>query len=61
MPNRLNEARIESIGVSTMAKHEHGSMDIEVQEKTFAGFISAATWVCVVSALVLIFLAVFNS
>ncbi len=44
-----------------MAKHEHGSMDTEVQEKTFAGFIKAATWVCGVTAFVLIFLAVFNS
>ena len=26
-----------------MAKHEHGSMDTEVQEKTFEGFISWVT------------------
>ncbi len=44
-----------------MAEHKHGSMDIEVQEKTFEGFIKFATWGAVISILVLIFMAVFNS
>ena len=44
-----------------MAEHEHGSMDISVQEKTFAGFIKASTRVVIVSIVVLIFLAIFNS
>ena len=27
-----------------MAEHKHGSVDIKVQEKTFAGFIRMVTW-----------------
>lgn len=40
-----------------MAKHEHGSMDITEQEKTFAGFMKWSIWVTVVSLLILAFLA----
>lgn len=43
-----------------MADHEHGSMDIEVQEKTFEGFIKASTYVAAASIGVLIFLALVN-
>lgn len=44
-----------------MAEHKHGEMNIEVQEKTFAGFIKASMWVAGLSIAVLIFLAIFNS
>ncbi len=44
-----------------MAEHEHGTMNTDVQEKTFAGFIKACTWVAGVSIGVLIFLALVNS
>lgn len=44
-----------------MAEHEHGSMDIREQEKTFAGFMRAAVWVAAVSIGILIFLALVNS
>ena len=44
-----------------MAEHKHGSMDIEVQEKTFEGFIKASAYVCAAAVFVLLFLAVFNS
>ena len=44
-----------------MAEHKPGSMNIEVQEKTFAGFIKASMWVAGVSIGVLVFLAIFNS
>lgn len=37
-------------------KHEHGSMDISVQEKTFHGFMKAATYVAVGSILLLLFI-----
>ena len=48
-----------------MADHHHatpahGSMDIRAQEKTFVGFIKAVTWVCIISAAVLIFMALAN-
>lgn len=43
-----------------MAEHEHGSMDIEVQEKTFVGFIKGSTYVAAASIAVLIFLAMVN-
>ena len=45
------------IGEAKMAEHKHGSMDIRVQEKTFAGFMKASTWVAVGAILVLIFMA----
>lgn len=44
-----------------MAEYEHGSMNTEVQEKTFAGFIRMTTWGAVISILVLIFLALANA
>lgn len=44
-----------------MADHKHGEMDISVQEKTFAGFITWSKNVAIVSILILIFLAIFNS
>ncbi len=44
-----------------MSEHEHGSMNIEVQEKAFAGFINASTWVAAGSIIVLIILALFRS
>lgn len=40
-------------------QHKHGEMDITAHEKTFAGFIRAATWVAGVVFAVLIFLAIF--
>ena len=44
-----------------MAEHEHGTMNTDVQEKAFAGFVKASTWVAAVSIGVLIFLALVNS
>lgn len=41
--------------------HQHGSMDIRVQEKTFAGFIRWITWSVVVILLVLVVLALSNA
>jgi len=41
-----------------MAEYKHGSMDTTEHEKTFAGLVKAAALVCVVTALVLIFLAI---
>jgi hypothetical protein len=43
-----------------MAEHKHGSMDISVQEKTFAGFIKASIWVAAGSIGLLIFIALVN-
>lgn len=44
-----------------MSDHKHGEMDIAVQEKTFAGFITWSKNVAIVSIAILIFLAIFNS
>ena len=44
-----------------MSKHEHGSMNTEVQEKTFEGFISVVTKTTIASILVLVFMALVNS
>ena len=43
-----------------MADHEHGNMNTETQEKTFAGFVKAVTWGAVASLLFLVFLAMVN-
>lgn len=42
-----------------MAEHEHGSMNIEVQEKTFDGFMSFVTKSVVVIIAILVIMAVF--
>ena len=39
-------------------KHEHGKMDIEVQEKTFAGFVKFTMWSVVIIIATLILLAI---
>jgi Ni,Fe-hydrogenase I cytochrome b subunit len=44
-----------------ISEYKHGSMDITQQQQTFAGFIRCATWVAVLSILVLIFMALTNA
>jgi hypothetical protein len=44
-----------------MSEYKHGEMDITEHEKTFAGFVTWSKNVAIVSILVLIFLAIFNS
>ncbi len=44
-----------------MAEHKHGEMDISVQEKTFAGFMSMSAKAAVVIIAVLIFMALVNA
>ncbi|MEL6519104.1 MAG: aa3-type cytochrome c oxidase subunit IV [Pseudomonadota bacterium] len=44
-----------------MAEHQHGSMDIKEQEKTFDGFVRWSVRVAAFSIGIIIFLAVFNS
>ena len=46
---------------SPMAEHEHGSMDIEVQEKTFDGFMKFTVRAVIVIFAILIFMAIFTS
>ena len=52
-------------GTGTMADHhhdhQHGTMDIRDQEKTFAGFIRMSIWVTVIAIGVLVFLGLANS
>jgi hypothetical protein len=43
-----------------MAEHEHGSMDISVQEKTFDGFIKFVTRTVIVIIALLLFIALVN-
>lgn len=44
-----------------MAEHKQGEMDITTQERTFEGFVRWVTYGAVVSILILVFLAIFNS
>ena len=46
--------------VKMATEHKHGSMDTEVQEKTFAGFINWTTKTVIVCILALIFIALVN-
>ena len=43
-----------------MSEHEHGSMNIDVQEKTFAGFVKFVTNTVIAIAVFLVFLALVN-
>lgn len=43
-----------------MADHKHGEMDIQVQEKTFDGFVKTVGWSCVLIVVFLVFLALVN-
>lgn len=43
------------------SEHVHGTMDIRVQEKTFAGFVRMSIWVVCISFGVLIFMALTNA
>ena len=43
-----------------MADHEHGKMNIDVQEKTFEGFLKYSAYVAVGSIVALIFMALVN-
>jgi len=40
--------------------HEHGTMDVKVQEKTFDGFVTIVKWVVIIIVIFLIFLALVN-
>jgi len=42
-----------------MAEHEHGSMNYEAQEKTFAGFMSFTTKSVIVILVLLALMAIF--
>ena len=43
------------------ADHEHGTMDVTEQQRTFDGFIRFATWNVVAIVAILIFLALANA
>lgn len=43
-----------------MAEHEHGSMNIEDHEKTFAGFAKFVTYAAIGIIIFLVFLALVN-
>lgn len=40
-----------------MAEHKHGEMNVEVQEKTFDGFVNFVKWSVIAIIAVLIFMA----
>jgi hypothetical protein len=44
-----------------MADYKHGEMNIDVQEKTYAGFIKLVLWGAGISIGILIFMAIFNT
>lgn len=44
-----------------MADHKHGEMDVDVQEKTFDGFVKFITWSVILILLLLVWMALFIS
>jgi hypothetical protein len=48
-------------GETAMADHQHGSMDITAQEKTFAGFVTFATRTVIVILVAVVLLALINA
>jgi hypothetical protein len=42
-----------------MSDHKHGEMDIEVQEKTFEGFMRFVTWTVVAILALVVWMAIF--
>mgnify|MGYP001824740597 FL=1 len=44
-----------------MAEHKHGEMDVEVQEKTFEGFMQCTIKTVIVIFAILLFLLIFAS
>lgn len=44
-----------------MADHKHGEMDVDVQEKTFDGFVKFTTWSVILILLLLVWMALFIS
>ncbi len=44
-----------------MAEHKHGEMDIEVQEKTYDGFVNFVKWSVIAIIGILVFMALVNS
>ncbi|MGR3722658.1 aa3-type cytochrome c oxidase subunit IV [Abyssibius alkaniclasticus] len=44
-----------------MSAHEHGTMNTDEQEKTFAGFIKVGIWTIYICIGIAVFLAVFNA
>ncbi len=43
-----------------MSEHKHGEMNIEVQQKTFNGFVKFSAWSVVVIIGILLFMAMVN-
>ena len=43
-----------------MSDHKHGSMNTEVQEKTFEGFLSLATKTVIICIFLLVLIAIIN-
>lgn len=43
-----------------MADHKHGEMNIDVQEKTFNGFVKSVAWSAVAIIVALILIAMIN-
>ena len=44
---------------TAMADHEHGKMDISVQEKTFDGFVNFTKWSIIAIIVTLVLMAMF--
>lgn len=49
------------MGSQQQGHHQHGSMDITHQQKTFAGFLKGIAWAAGVTLAVLVFLALVNA
>ena len=41
-----------------MSNHQHGSMDIHEQEKTYASFLKLGKWTAIICIAIVVFLAI---
>lgn len=57
---RIRYSTVDKIAEAIMAEHEHGSMDIKDQEKTFDGFVKFTTYSVVGILVFLVLLAMIN-
>lgn len=57
---RIRYFTIDKTAEAIMAEHEHGSMDIKDQEKTFDGFVKFTTYSVIGILVFLVLLAMIN-
>ncbi|WP_225972698.1 aa3-type cytochrome c oxidase subunit IV [Paracoccus jeotgali] len=61
MNGKTNRDQGQRMAEHNQTDHVHGEMEIREHQKTFAGFVRLAMWACIISLLVLVFMALTNA